>query len=168
MPLTPPQSTHWSKLSVTLHWLIVALIVVQFLDHEFMVDAWRAWHRGNEIDGAIFVGARVHVIAGILVLAATVLRLWDRYTHGRPPYPAEEPNWAKTLARLTHWLIYAILIAMPVTGLLAWFAGVDDLGEVHEILWTPLLVLTALHIAGALAQHFWFRSESLKRIVRLA
>jgi cytochrome b561 len=30
----------------------------------------------------------------------------------------------------------------------------------------PLIVLVALHVIGALAQHFWMRSDVLKRMLR--
>ncbi len=162
------QPAAWSKLSVTLHWLIVLFIVVQFVDHEWMVDLWRATRRGTEVDQAAFVGGWVHIVVGTLVLAAAVLRLWDRFSHGRPPHPEAEPAWAMWLAKATHFLIYAILIAMPVAGLVAWFGGIRDAAEVHEIMWTPLLVLVGLHVVGALAQQFWFRTDALKRIVRAA
>ena len=118
---TAPRAEGWSKLSVRLHWLIVLLIVVQFIDHEWMVDMWRASRRGTEIDQTTAVMGWLHIVTGALVLVAT--------------------------------------------GLLAWFGGIGFLAEAHELMWTPLLVLVAIHIAGALAQHFWFKTDVLKRMV---
>jgi len=166
MPFSAPRSQGWSKLNVSLHWFIVALIVIQYVDHEWMVALWRATRRGTEIAPSIAAGGWLHIVAGTLVLLAAILRLWDRYRHGRPPYPAEEPNWATLLAKVTHFLIYAILILMPLAGLIAWFANNHEIGEIHTILWTPLLILVGLHVLGALAQQFWFRTDVLKRIVR--
>ncbi|TFF20716.1 cytochrome b [Jiella endophytica] len=163
-PVSAPRSTGWSSLSVALHWTIVVLIIVQFIDHEWMVDMWRATRRGTEIDAATETWGWVHIIAGTLVLVAALVRLWDRFAHGRPPYPAEEPTWASWLARITHGLIYAILILMPIAGLVAWFLVIGEAGEVHELMWTPLLILIGLHVVGALAQQFWFKTNVLKRI----
>ncbi|MCQ0989966.1 cytochrome b [Jiella marina] len=168
MAISAPRSEGWSKLSIVLHWLIVLFIVVQFVDHEWMVDMWRATRRGAEIDFTTATWGWVHIVTGTLVLIAALLRLWDRYANGRPPYPAGEPNWALWLAKVTHVLIYAILILMPVTGLLAWNLMIGELAEIHELLWTPLLVLVGLHIAGSLVQHFYFKTDVLRRMLRPA
>ncbi|MCE7026837.1 cytochrome b [Jiella avicenniae] len=164
MAISAPRSRGWSTLSVVLHWAIVVLIVVQFINHEWMVDLWRATRRGAEVDATTQTAGWAHVVAGSLVLLAALLRLWDRFAHGRPPYPAEEPTWSLWLARITHALIYAILILMPIAGLIAWFGMIGEAGEIHEFMWTPLLVLIGLHVIGALAQQFWFRTGVLKRI----
>ena len=37
MSASAPRSDGWSTLSVMLHWTIVVLIIVQFIDHEWMV-----------------------------------------------------------------------------------------------------------------------------------
>ncbi|WAP68153.1 cytochrome b [Jiella pelagia] len=164
MSTTAPHAKGWSTLSVALHWMIVVLIVVQLIDHEWMVDLWRKTRRAAPIDTTTVTLGWVHIIAGSLILAAALVRLWDRYSHGRPPYPVDEPSWASWLARITHVLIYAILILMPIAGLIAWFGMIGEAGEIHEFLWTPLLVLIGLHVAGALAQQFWFKTGVLKRI----
>jgi cytochrome b561 len=39
-------------------------------------------------------------------------------------------------------------------------------GDVHELLQNVLLVMIALHIAGALFQHFILRSQVLMRMLR--
>lgn len=156
----------WSRLSVTLHWSIVALIIIQFLDNDYMKDLWRSARRGTEATSATEIGGWIHIVAGTLILLFAAIRLWDRFANGRPSYPANEPVWAKWIAKVTHFLIYAILLAMPAVGLVAYFGGLGELGEVHEFLWTPLLVLVGVHVLGALAQHFYFKSDVLTRIVR--
>lgn len=164
MSVSAPRSQGWSTLNIVLHWAIVLLIVVQFIDHEWMVEMWRATRRGAVVDATTQTWGYGHIVAGSLILIAALARLWDRYTHGRPPYPAEEPNWASMLAKVTHGLIYTILILMPIAGLIAWFGMIGEAGEIHELMWTPLLVLTGLHVFGALAQQFWFKTSVLKRI----
>mgnify|MGYP005993838291 CR=1 FL=1 len=101
----------------------------------------------------------------LLVLIAAAIRLADRFTHGRPPLDADEPQWAAMLARMTHVLLYALLFAMPILGLTAWFTGNDAIAGYHAFLWNPLLAVIALHVLGALTQHFWFRSPALKRMI---
>ncbi|MCB8837890.1 cytochrome b [Aurantimonas sp. VKM B-3413] len=168
MALSAPRTVGWSKLNITLHWLIVLFIIVQLIDHEWMVDMWRASRRGTAIDATTATWGWTHIVVGTLVLIAAAIRLWDRYRHGRPPHPEAEPNWAVWVAKITHFLIYAILIVMPIAGLIAWFAGSHDVGEIHTFFWTPLLILIGLHVLGALAHQFWFKTDVLKRIVKPA
>ena len=167
MSSTAPRRANWSRLSVMLHWLIVVLIIVQFLDHESMVALWDHTIEAKPIDPSDTTFGWVHIIAGTMILAAAAIRLLDRVMRGRPPYSEREPHWATLFAKLTHFLIYAILLAMPAAGLVAWFTGNDDIAGIHTLFWTPLLILIGLHVAGALAQHFYFKTDALKRIVRL-
>lgn len=168
MSKATPVAIGWSRLNIWMHWLIVLLIIVQFLDHEYMVGLWRASRRGTEAGSDVTLFGWVHIVAGILILVFAAIRLVDRFTHGRPPYPAGEPAWTLWLAKITHFLIYAILVVMPILGLVAWFGGIGPAAEVHTFLWTPLLILVGIHVLGALAQHFYFRSDVLRRIVRPA
>lgn len=163
-----PGQRNWSALSIWMHWLIVLLILVQFVDHDWMEAMWRNFRRDTPITSADITGGWLHIIAGTVILVAAAVRLWDRYSVGRPPYPAGEPTWSLWLAKVTHWLIYAILLAMPILGLVAWFGGMGWAGELHGLMWTPLLVLIGLHVLGAFVQQFWFKTDVLKRIVGAA
>ncbi len=157
---------NWSRLSITLHWLVVVLVVVQVLDHEYMVGLWDKMMDKAQPDQASVIGGYIHIIAGVSILVAATVRLLDRVVNGRPPYPASDPSWATWLARISHVLIYAILIVMPALGLLAWFTGNDDYAGYHTFFWIPLLVLIGIHVIGALAQHFYFKTDALTRMVK--
>ena len=130
-----------------------------------MVGLWRATLRGNAVSLVDSVLGWSHIALGTTILLAALARLVDRVVHGRPPEPRGQPAWVEWLAKATHSLIYVILLAMPVLGLAAWFTGSRDLADYHTVLWTPLLVLIGVHIAGALAQHFAFRTDALRRMV---
>lgn len=160
-----PRPATWSRLNVFLHWTIVVLVLCQWIEGEYMADFWDATLEGGSIGTTTAVLGYGHIVLGTLVLVAAALRLIDRYTHGRPPHDAQEPKWASLLARVTHFLLYTVLLVMPVLGLAAWFTGNDALAGYHAFLWNPLLALIGLHIVGALAQHFWFRSPALKRML---
>ena len=159
-----PTRDRWSRLNVYLHWLIVALVVVQYIDHEWMVQMWDGEQQGSPVSQGIAYGGWLHIIAGSLILGAAFLRLIDRFWSGRPPHPDQVPNWSTWVAKITHFLIYAILLLMPSLGLLAWFTGDDTIAHYHTFFWTPLLILVALHIAGALMQHFYYRTDVLRRM----
>lgn len=155
----------WSRLNVFLHWTIVVLIVCQWIQGEFMADFWDATLEGEAPGRLATLLGYSHIVIGTLVLIAAAIRLGDRFTHGRPPLDADEPQWAAMLARVTHVLLYALLFAMPILGLTAWFTGNDAIAGYHAFLWNPLLAVIALHVLGALTQHFWFRSPALKRMI---
>jgi cytochrome b561 len=95
-----------------------------------------------------------------------------------PPYPSDQPRWKRFIAIWTHRLFYVLLIALPLTGLIAVSDGAKDglvqlqlgfsipavpgisedageaSGEVHELLVWTMLGLLALHVAAALFNQF--------------
>ena len=158
----------WSRLNITLHWLVAILIVVQLLNHEHMVVWWDSFHGEGSVTSTDVTFGWVHILSGISIFLFTALRIWDRATRGRPPYPAAHPAWITGLSKITHFLIFAILIVMPVAGLAAWITNDERPAGFHTFLWTPLLVLIGLHIAGALVEHFFLKTDVVRRMVRPA
>ena len=68
------------------------------------VDGWafRRQPRQGVAGGLRKAMGYPHIMAGTAIFVAVFLRLWGRLAHGRPSYPAGEPNWATALARVTH------------------------------------------------------------------
>ncbi len=155
----------WSRLNISLHWLIVILILAQWIEGDYMRGLWDATLDDKAISSTTSILGYTHIVAGSFILAAALVRLLDRLVNGRPAYSTQDPNWATWLAKTTHVLLYLIIIAMPILGLAAWFTGNDDIAGYHTLLWNPLLVVAGLHICGALAQHFVFKSNALARMV---
>ena len=161
-------SVGWTRLNVVLHWLIVALIIGQWIEGEYMTALWDGTLDGKPISTTANILGTTHIVFGSVILAAALVRLLDRFVNGRPPYTNRsdrEPNWATWLAKITHVLLYTIIIVMPILGLAAWFTGNDDIAGYHTLLWNPLLAVAGLHVCGALAQHFYFRTKALARMV---
>ncbi|PZX15276.1 cytochrome b561 [Palleronia aestuarii] len=162
-----PTARHdrWTHLNITLHWLIVVLLIAQFFDSEWMGPLFDASNEGKSATGATLILGYTHMILGGLIFLAIALRLWDRQTHGRPAHRSGEPGWASSLARLTHAALYALLFAMPIAGAAAWFTGSETVATLHKWGWTALMIVAALHVVGALAEHFWFRTDVLRRMM---
>lgn len=159
------EARDWSRFHIAAHWTTVALIAVQLLTAGSM-EAWFGAAEDREAVGAGTVMPAVgHAVAGASILILTLLRIVDRRSHGRPPYPADHPAWATMLSKLNHLLLYAVLVAMPLLGASALVSGSDDLGDLHGALAPVLLALVALHVAGALAEHFFFKSDLLRRML---
>lgn len=158
----------WSRTSIALHWLAAVLIAAQVVNHDAMVAFWHAVQNGAAVSGATELVARSHIVAGAAILVVAALRLAGRLAHGRPAYPDNDPAWATWLAKATHLLLYAILLAMPVLGLAAWLTESQTIAGLHTALWIPLVALIGLHVAGALMQHFVFRTDVLRRMLPFA
>jgi cytochrome b561 len=158
----------------TLHWLIVFLLVVQF------IVAWTMpeMRRDTRPDTLI----NLHFSIGALVLAIAVIRLGLRLTHGEPPPEPGVPWWQVIGACVVHWLLYALLLVVPVLGWInaSWrgfpiamfglelpklvaarAAGWGWTGDVHGLLANyAILILVALHVGAAL-YHWLVRGDGI-------
>src|SRR5258705_3172995 len=57
-----------------------------------------------------------HKSTGMLILALLALRLLWRLSHRAPELPWEMPLWERAGAQLSHFLLYALMTALPLTG----------------------------------------------------
>lgn len=121
--------------------------------------------KGTALDGTTVALGYLHLTTGVAVFVAVVFRLRNRRVHGRPPHHEGEPNWAAKLAALTQVLLYVTLLVMPVAGLIAWLTSNEWLGDQHSLAGKVLIGLIVLHVAGALANHFWFKTDVLRRML---
>jgi cytochrome b561 len=162
-----------------LHWLIMALLIVQF------VIAWTMpqMRRDTQPDTLI----NLHISIGVLILAIAVVRLAWRATHREPAPEDGLPPWQVQSARVVHWLLYLLLFVVPILGwinaswrgfpiimfglelpkLIATRApGWGWTGDVHGLLANYLLlVLVGLHVAAALYHYFVRRDRVLQRML---
>ena len=112
--------------------------------------------------------ADLHVAFGIAIFVLALLRVALRVTRGAPPPPEAEHPALRTVARATHLALYAIILAMPVTGGLAWFAGIDAMAELHGAGKVAIFALVILHVAGAFHHHFVLKTDVLRRMLAAA
>lgn len=169
----------WGGLSKSLHWLIVVLILVM---------AWIGLRMGDMPNGPDKIATyAMHKSIGLSILALVVLRLLWRWYAGAPQVVPGTPHWQERIASLTHWALYALLLAMPLSGWvlnsasgfpLQWFglfnlpaiAGRDhalhELAEqTHELLFWTMVVLVVVHAAAALYHHLFQHDATLARML---
>ncbi len=160
------QVTGYSTAQVALHWAVVVLVVFQFVASSGMAQSWRAFTRGEAApaDAALLTG--LHAASGVLILLFALARIALRVTRGAPKPPADEPRILKIVSEATHGLLYVLLIVVPLSGMAAWFGGVEKAADGHEVLKSVLMLVVALHVAGALFQHFVRRSDVMMRMMR--
>ncbi|SFZ86822.1 cytochrome b561 [Devosia enhydra] len=156
----------YSRLQIALHWIIAALVIYQLFIHPGIEAAFDAGIDGTVAAPADASGAQVHVIIGITILVLAIARLLIRVTRGAPAPHHDKPAALVWLGLATHWALYAIILIMPISGAVAWFRGVEEAADFHGTISTLIYVLVGLHVIGALAEHFYFKNDSLKRMLR--
>ncbi len=153
----------YSRTQKALHWIVALIIALQFLAFDEM---GRPFNEGLR-SGAMPYDATTlsHIVLGVAVLAFAAWRLAIRARRGAPEAPASEPPLFRLASKLAHGALYAVLIALPLTGLVAWFGGIHDLGDVHEIGSNLLLALVGLHVAAVLVHQFWWKTGIARRMI---
>lgn len=153
----------YSRLHITLHWVVFVLIVQQFLFNGAIVGAYEAMGQGQIPAPDPLVAA--HVLGGMAVMVMAGWRLVLRARNGVPT-EAGENAFLRLVARLTHWGLYALMVLLPVSGALAWFGGAEGAANAHGALRFLLLLLIVLHVAGALYHQFIVKDGVLNRMRR--
>lgn len=162
-----------------LHWLTVALMIVQFAIGWTMPDI----RRGMQPERLM----NLHLSVGIVIALVILLRLAWRLVRGAPAPVPGLPGWQKRGAEAVHWLLYGLLFAMVFTGwsfasqrgwTITLFGAVPvpplfpegsplghAIGELHGTLVWALLIAIGLHVAAALAHQFLFRDRVMQRML---
>ena len=154
----------YSSAQIGLHWIIALLIALQFLFHEPMVEAFDSALEGEVQPFSWAVWA--HIAGGMLILGLAIWRVILRRSRGAPPPPEGEGSLLGRAATLGHWALYALILLLPVGGLIAWFGGVELAGDAHGLLSNVLLFVVAVHVAAALWHQFWLKDHLLRRMMR--
>lgn len=154
----------YSRAQIALHWAVFLLLVSQYLLEDGISSAWRAYRRGEEAGFDLTVP--LHVFGGIAILLLVLWRVALRLRRGAPALPAGGNPMLDRIAGITHLALYALLLALPVSGALAWFGGLTQPSEVHEAMTTALLIVSGLHILGALYHQFVLRDGLMERMKR--
>jgi len=172
-------TTHYTPVAKALHWLIALLLFGLLALGFYMQDlplspqklqlyAWHKW-------------------AGVTVFLLVLVRLAWRVTHRPPPLPEHMPRVMQLAAHAGHVLLYALMIAIPLSGWLmssakgfqtVWFGVLpipdlldknrelgDLLQTVHLSLNLFFVVVLIGHIGAALKHHFIDRDDVLTRML---
>lgn len=171
-------SKSYSRTAQYLHWAVAAMIVLQYVLIELAEDS-------ESRIGRLALTAN-HKSVGMTILVLAVLRLAWRLKVSPPKLPDHMPNWQVQVSGLTHWALYGLLFALPLTGWLmssaasysvSWFglfswpdliapneSRRDVLKFIHEWLGKGLFVLAVVHVLAACKHHFLDKDNVLKRM----
>jgi cytochrome b561 len=193
-------ATRYTKTAKILHWLIAVAIFGMFALGWYMSELpkegpkqmaydlfdWGiyTWTLSEEASPRTFY-FNLHKSIGISILALIVVRIFWRITHKAPAMLASYKAWETKLANGVHRLLYVLMVALPLSGLVMavaskygvkWFglefiSGLDNkplreaFKEVHEIVGVVILLIIIVHILGALKHKFIDKDETLDRIL---
>lgn len=154
----------YSNAQKLLHWSVVVLLAVQYL---FLDRMGRLFHQTAETGSPVWTTtSTLHVLIGVALLLLALARLALRARTGTPhPVGGAEPSWSETAANVTHFVLYALLIGIPLGGMGAWFLGNKQFAQAHEIGTSLLLWVIGLHVAAVVVHQFWWKSPILKRML---
>ncbi|HSN51050.1 MAG TPA: cytochrome b [Woeseiaceae bacterium] len=169
----------WGAVARGFHWLVAALVLAQFVIGSIAEDMKLT---PAKLD--LFVW---HKSIGVTVLVLAVLRLAWRLGNPPPAPPGGTPGWERRLAAVAHWLLYALIFAVPLSGwwvsdasrvpFKAFFlvpmpdfiatdrALQEAAAEVHEALTMTLLVVVIVHVAAALRHQLLLHDDVLRRML---
>ena len=131
------------------------LVAFQYVAHSGMEAAWDAFRRNEAAPAETATLTYLHIAAGILVLLLALTRIGLRLTRGAPPPPADEPWLLQLLSEVVHVAIYALLLVLPLSGLVAWFLEVPAAGLIHVFLQNALLAAIAAPFAWIRRHEDW-------------
>jgi len=153
---------HYDTISRYLHWIIALFIITMLCVGLYMVSI------ADQPESRVYFN--LHKSFGLLFGALVLLRVIWRIKHNPAPLPTSVPQWQTKLAHLMHFLLYACIIVMPLTGFFGssfgkhdivffglplprWVTPNPDLTklffDIHVVVAWTLIVLISLHALAA-------------------
>ena len=175
------QPAGYTGTAKVLHWVTGAVIVAGFSVGLYMVDL--------PFSPGKLSTYSYHKWIGVSAFALVLLRLAWRVGHAPPAWPAGMPRWQAAAAGAVHVLLYALMLAIPVTGwlyssasgvptvpfgvaalqlpdLVAKDRGLADvLRFVHRAFNYSLASLVVVHVAAAVGHRFFDDHGILARMM---
>ena len=176
----------YSAAARAFHWvtalLIFAIVPLGWIFAEFKTTGGKP-PTGFEapIPGTPFAYASVHKTIGLAILVLVLARIAYRFVNRPPTLPGSMAAWEKGLAHASHWLLYLVLIVMPVSGYIMSSAGKNPISilglvnfpklpiskatgdiakQIHLFTQYALYALVIGHVA-AIVWHLWVRRDGI-------
>lgn len=172
----------WGRVARLLHWTVAVMVAAMI---------WFGWEAEATKDhDQSYALIHIHFQIGILLFALMALRALWRLSQPAPLDVAATPLWQVRVKNLTHTLLYALLLLMPVAGYIVYVHMQADMRLFSLVtvptLFTPqyedeslrayawyahvygswmLIALITLHISAALWHGLVKRDGVLRRMV---
>jgi cytochrome b561 len=162
------------------HWLTAMCVVAGWPLGWFLGE----FPKGTARSYALFT----HMTLGQCVVVLLIARLaWRIANSPPPPEPTRFGRLVEIAAKLSHYTLYALLVAVPFVGMVVQLkrgnalpvlgfwdfvspwptdrATAKSVLKVHEYLANALVILAGLHAAAALTHHWIFHDRTLTRML---
>lgn len=171
-------STIYGSVTKFFHWIIFFLVIGLLLVGFFVENIPDEATRYSVINA--------HKLSGLTTLILVTLWLLWSLVNPKPQLPVGTPKIQYILARTVHFLLYALLIAMPICGWVMTTASghpphffghvlalpISESEATASLFWTlhktiavTIIVLASGHISAALFHHFVNKDEVLRRML---
>lgn len=175
----PHPTSHYTSTAKALHWLIALLIIAMLILGFYLQDLpfsprklqLMSWHKW----------------AGVSIFFLVVFRLAWRLFNPPPALPEQMSPWQQRAAHLGHWGLYALMLAIPLSGWLmssakgvptVWFgiwrlpdllardaALGQALATTHWALNLALVAMLIGHVGAAVKHHLVDQDDVLIRML---
>ncbi|PZQ33030.1 MAG: cytochrome B [Stenotrophomonas acidaminiphila] len=165
--------------SILLHWAMLALFVIVYASIELRT----VFEKGSDARATM---KDLHFMFGLSIFALVWVRLVLRAVTRRPPIVPPPPAWQRIASTVVHMLLYVFMIGMPLAGWLTLSAADEPIPffglqvppltgpdmpfalkvhKVHETAGTVGYWLVGLHALAALAHHYLWKDNTLRRML---
>lgn len=169
----------YAPISIFLHWAMLLLIAGTYA----CILLRENFERGTDLREGLKTW---HFMLGLTILLLVIVRIGARLLNPKPPITPQPPAWQMHLSKGVHLALYALMIVMPLLGWtilsaegkLIPFYGLelfplvspdkalgDQVQEVHETIGTIGYYLIGLHAAASLVHHYFYKDNTLKRML---
>ena len=150
----------YSALQISLHWATALLIAANYVISDGMGEALDAHLNGEALRG---FAPTWHIWAGSVLLALVLVRLAVRFVTGAPAQD-RAPTMADRAAEAGHWVLYALMLAVPLLGAITWFGSFGATGDLHVLVMNVLVVVILGHAAMAIFHHYVLKDGLLGKM----
>lgn len=134
------------------HWVIAVLVLLMIPAGVIMTQDGIS----RSLQNTLFI---FHKNVGVVVLLLVVARIAYRLSHPPPAFPSTLPAWQVRIAAITHYVLYALLLVVPLAGYIRVRAGgfpieaLDAMGAPGLVPRSDALAAVAksVHYAGGIA-----------------
>lgn len=107
MRMTAVHVPRYTRVAMVLHWSVAILIVAGVV---------LIWMVNLVPENAARPVVDTHKSIGILVLGLVLLRILWRLANPPPPLPISYAPWERYGAHAAHFMLYALILALPISG----------------------------------------------------
>lgn len=176
-------SSRYDGFAQALHWLTAIFVIVAWSLGEFD----EVLPKGSGRAAGLFI----HISIGLAILAMLVVRIPWQVAYKPPPQETTFGEWMTVwtdpAARIAHFTMYVLLVAVPITGIVLQFARGDalpiwgigaiaspwtydksfahNIKEIHEVLANALIFVAGFHAVAVFIHHFVFRDPTFFRML---